>query len=93
MFAGGPPPPGDAAQFIPTVIGGLSKGMEAWNEENFGPLMGYLTVNSEDEAVEIANGSGYGLSASIFTKDLRRGFALAKRLETGYVRHSMQEFS
>ncbi|KAK5991480.1 Vanillin dehydrogenase [Cladobotryum mycophilum] len=85
LVSGGPPPPGDAAHFIPTVVGGLSKEMDAWKEENFGPLIGYVTVNSEDEAVEIANSSGYGLSASVFTKDLRKGFALAKRLEVGAV--------
>ncbi|GJN78568.1 hypothetical protein PLIIFM63780_002062 [Purpureocillium lilacinum] len=85
IFSGGPPPSGDAAHFIPTVIGKLSKDMEAYKEENFGPLMGWVTVKDEDEAVEIANNSGYGLSASIFTRDLRKGFALARKLETGAV--------
>lgn len=83
IVAGGPPPPGEAAHFIPTVLANLSKDMEASKEENFGPMMGYTIVDDEDEAVRLANSSGYGLSASVFTRDLRKGFALAKKLETG----------
>ncbi|KAM4057260.1 aldehyde dehydrogenase family protein [Hirsutella rhossiliensis] len=85
VFSGGPNPPGKAAHFAPTVLGGLSSDMDASREENFGPLMGYVTVTSEEEAVEVTNGSGYGLSASVFTRDLRKGFALAKKLECGAV--------
>lgn len=83
VLSGGPAPTGKAAHFIPTVLGGLSIEMEVSKEENFGPLMGYVTVKSEEEAIRIANSSDYGLSASIFTEDLRKGFALAKKLETG----------
>ncbi|PHH90569.1 hypothetical protein CDD83_3256 [Cordyceps sp. RAO-2017] len=85
LSGGGAPPAGKAAHFVPTVIGGLTDDMQALKEENFGPLMGYVTAKSEDEAVEVANSTAYGLSVSVFTRDLRKGFALAKRLESGAV--------
>jgi acyl-CoA reductase-like NAD-dependent aldehyde dehydrogenase len=85
IFHGGLPPPGQkTAQMIPTVIGGLSNGMNLWTEEAFGPLVGYRLFSDEAEAVKLANSPGYGLSASVFTRDLRKAFALAKKLESGY---------
>ena len=85
VFHGGLPPLGQkTAQVIPTVIGGLSNGMNLWTEEAFGPLVGYRQFSDEGEAVKLANSPGYGLSASVFTRDLRKAFALAKKLESGY---------
>jgi acyl-CoA reductase-like NAD-dependent aldehyde dehydrogenase len=72
-----------AACFGPTVLGNFAEDTEFWNEEVFGPLVGYKIVQSEDEAVSAANNTGYGLSAAVFTKDLRRGLAVAKRIESG----------
>ena len=86
VFSGKAAPTEDnSARVTPTVIGHVSQEMELWKEEAFGPLMGYITVANEDEAVALANKPGYGLSASIFTKDLRTAFALAKRIHSGYV--------
>ena len=73
------------AGFAPTILGGVSEDMAVWQDESFGSITSYMTVHSQDEAVKIANRTGYGLSAAIFTKDLSRAFALAKRLESGYV--------
>ena len=42
-----------------------------------------MIVNSDEEAIEIANRGGYGLSAAVFTEDLRKGLRIAKRLESG----------
>lgn len=85
VFHGGLPPPGNkTAQVIPTVIGGLSDDMKLWKEEAFGPLVGYRTFSDEAEAVKTANSPGYGLSASVWTRDLRKAFALAKQIQTGY---------
>ncbi|KJZ76431.1 hypothetical protein HIM_04160 [Hirsutella minnesotensis 3608] len=75
----------NTARFLPTVIDEVNPDMEAWKEENFGPLIGCVVAETEDEAVEIANSSPYGLSASIFTQDLRKGFALARKIEAGAV--------
>jgi acyl-CoA reductase-like NAD-dependent aldehyde dehydrogenase len=85
VFHGGLPPPGQkTAQVIPTIIGGVSNDMNLWTEEAFGPLVGYRLFSDEREAVKLANSPGYGLSASVFTRDLREAFALAKKLESGY---------
>jgi acyl-CoA reductase-like NAD-dependent aldehyde dehydrogenase len=85
IFHGGFPPPDEKkAQVIPTVISGVSDDMNLWMEEAFGPLVGYRIFSDEDEVVKVVNGTGYGLSASVWTRDLRKAFALAKRLEAGY---------
>jgi acyl-CoA reductase-like NAD-dependent aldehyde dehydrogenase len=68
---------------IPTVLQDVNVSTALWNEENFGPLVAITTVKSDEEAIRIANSSEYGLSASVFTKDLRRGFALAKQIQSG----------
>jgi acyl-CoA reductase-like NAD-dependent aldehyde dehydrogenase len=85
VFHGGLPPPGEkTAQVIPTVIGGISHDMSLWMEEAFGPLVSYRTFSDEDDVVKVVNSTGYGLSASVWTRDLRKAFALAKRLDAGY---------
>jgi len=71
------------AHFSPTIIGDLTSKMEMWGEESFGPLVGYVIAQTEDEAVKIANSTEYGLSAAVFTQDLRKGFAIARKLESG----------
>jgi len=72
-----------AAHVVPTVIGDMSTHMTLWSEEAFGPVIGYTIARSEEEAIKVANSSGYGLSASVFTGDLRKGLAIAKKLESG----------
>jgi acyl-CoA reductase-like NAD-dependent aldehyde dehydrogenase len=69
--------------FLPAVIGGVKDNMEIWTEEAFGPVAAYMVVQDEDEAVRLANATEYGLSVAVFTKDLRKGLAIAKRLESG----------
>jgi acyl-CoA reductase-like NAD-dependent aldehyde dehydrogenase len=71
------------ASIIPTILKDVDPSTTVWNEENFGPLVALTTVNSDEQAVQIANSSEYGLSASIFTKDLRKAFALAKQIRSG----------
>lgn len=69
--------------FIPTIIQDVDSSMELYGEESFGPVVNIVEVESEEDAVTLANSTGYGLSASIFTKDLRKGFAIAKKIESG----------
>lgn len=69
----------------PIVLRGVKDGMQIYHMESFGPTVSLLTAGSEAEAVELANSSEYGLSASIFTADLKKGLALAKKLESGAV--------
>lgn len=55
-------------------------------EETFGPAAALLVAVSDDEAIEIANGTRFGLSGAVFTTDLRRGLGVADRLHAGMIR-------
>jgi acyl-CoA reductase-like NAD-dependent aldehyde dehydrogenase len=71
--------------FEPTVLADVEQGMSCIAEETFGPTLPIVRVRDEDEAVRLANDSRYGLAASVWTKDLARGEAIARRLESGAV--------
>jgi acyl-CoA reductase-like NAD-dependent aldehyde dehydrogenase len=75
----------DGLFFEPTILTDVTPDMEVFTDETFGPVVPVLTVSSEDEAVELANDSAYGLSAGVITADEERGLAVARRLETGMV--------
>lgn len=66
--------------------------MPIWQEEAFAPLAACIIVNSDEEAVDMANRGGYGLSAAVFTEDLRKGLKIAKRLESGLVIPTISTF-
>jgi acyl-CoA reductase-like NAD-dependent aldehyde dehydrogenase len=68
-----------------TVLADVPDDSELAREETFGPVLAVEVVGSEDEAVERANATRYGLSAGIITSDPDKGFALAQRLEAGIV--------
>lgn len=76
---------GDPPYFPPTVLANVTREMRAWNEEIFGPVAPVMTFSSEDEAVEIANDTEYGLSGAVYTSSRERGRELADRLDTGLV--------
>jgi 2-formylbenzoate dehydrogenase len=69
----------------PTVFTGVRPDMRIAQEEVFGPVMSVLTYSDLDEAVTIANGVDYGLTASIWTRDVSTALSLVDRLEAGYV--------
>ncbi|KAJ3155411.1 hypothetical protein HDU86_004313 [Geranomyces michiganensis] len=69
----------------PIVLTHVTEDMAAWKNESFGPLAACRVVPDDDTAVRIANSGGYGLSAAVFTEDLRKGFRLAKLIEAGAV--------
>ncbi len=69
----------------PTVFTGVTQDMPAAAEEIFGPVAPILTFESDDEAVEIANATDYGLSGAVFTGDPERGVRLARRVVTGMI--------
>lgn len=69
----------------PTVFTGVQPAMRIAREEVFGPVMSVLTYQDTDEAVAIANGVDYGLTASIWTRDVSTALTLADRIEAGYV--------
>ncbi|MCI3927059.1 NAD-dependent succinate-semialdehyde dehydrogenase [Paenibacillus sp. TRM 82003] len=79
-------PPGLAGFFYePTVLTGVSRDMQLMQEETFGPVLPLLPFRSDDEAIEAANDTRYGLAAYVFTTDLNRAIALSERLDYGIV--------
>lgn len=73
-------------QFIePTVISGVTDNMVCMKEETFGPLAPISTFKTEDEAIERANATPYGLAAYLFTQNLTRAIKLAEKLDYGIV--------
>ncbi|WP_252314944.1 aldehyde dehydrogenase family protein [Sinobaca sp. H24] len=69
----------------PVVLTGVTNDMPIAENEIFGPVAPIIKVSSEQEAIDIANASPYGLSGSVFTKDRFRGIQVAKQIETGMV--------
>ena len=69
----------------PTVLDKVDHTMELMREETFGPVLPLMTFRTEEEAVALANDSPYGLTASVWTRDIRRGERVAERLEAGTV--------
>jgi aldehyde dehydrogenase (NAD+)/succinate-semialdehyde dehydrogenase/glutarate-semialdehyde dehydrogenase len=71
--------------YEPTVLTGVSEDMELCRNETFGPVVALYPFSSDDEVVELANDTIYGLNASIWTSSLPRGRALAARVRAGTV--------
>ncbi|ADV82042.1 NAD-dependent succinate-semialdehyde dehydrogenase [Terriglobus saanensis] len=69
----------------PSILTDIKKGTPAYDEEFFGPVALFFRVANEDEAVQLANDSKYGLGGSVFTADTVRGKRIADRIETGMV--------
>lgn len=78
-------PTDSGVRMAPAVLGGVKEDMALWQEESFASVAACMPFDNEDEAIRLANGSGYGLSASVFTEDLRRGLAMARRIQSGAV--------
>jgi benzaldehyde dehydrogenase (NAD) len=75
----------DGLCYSPTVLAGVRPGMSAYDLEIFGPVAPVTTFSDFDEAVELANGTEYGLSAGVLTADVGRGLAFADRIVSGNV--------
>ena len=75
----------------PTLFDNVKENMTIAQEEIFGPVLGVMTVSNENEALNIAKNSKYGLHASVFTQDINKAFHLAKSLPCGTV--SINTFS
>ncbi|MGK2923046.1 MAG: aldehyde dehydrogenase family protein [Methyloceanibacter sp.] len=69
----------------PEVLIGVNHQMEVMREESFGPVVGIMKVRDEEEAVTLMNDSPYGLTASIWTRDMDRAAELGNQIETGTV--------
>ena len=85
ILTGGNPIDGEGYFFEPTVLGDVKQEMKVVREEVFGPAAPVIVVEGEEEAVEEANNSEFGLGASIWTNNLERGTRLGRRIQSGIV--------
>ena len=84
LICGGKRLAGTSGYFLePTVIDGAGNAALCMREETFAPVAPISTFETEEEAIELANGSDYGLSAYAMTRDVARVFRLAERIEAG----------
>jgi acyl-CoA reductase-like NAD-dependent aldehyde dehydrogenase len=85
VLTGGRAAPGPGMFYEPTVLVDVDHTMSCMTEETFGPTLPIMKVGDAEEALTLANDSPYGLQASVWTKDTRRGEALARRVQAGAV--------
>ena len=83
VMTGGAPLPGPGLYYAPTVLTDVDHSMRCMTEETFGPLLPIMKVADAEEAVRLANDSRYGLQSALFTRDVRSGAELARRIEAG----------
>ncbi|QQE77727.1 aldehyde dehydrogenase family protein [Alicyclobacillus sp. SO9] len=69
----------------PIVLSDVTETMSCAQVEMFGPVIAVMPVESEEEAIRVANNSDYGLSGAVFTRNLERGVEVAKQIETGMI--------
>ena len=89
LVIGGPQKPdsaGDGYFVAPTVFSDVRSDMTIAQEEIFGPVLVVMPYDSEEEAIEIANGTPYGLSGGVWSSDRDRAERVAKRLRTGQIK-------
>jgi succinate-semialdehyde dehydrogenase/glutarate-semialdehyde dehydrogenase len=86
LLAGGRRRPDVGPLFYePTVLTGVAPGMTVHDEETFGPVVALYSVRSDEEAIERANASRYGLNASVWSGSAGRAMRVARRLQAGMV--------
>ncbi|QOD94366.1 MULTISPECIES: NAD-dependent succinate-semialdehyde dehydrogenase [Microcella] len=83
VTTGGQIPDGAGSFYPATVLTGVAAGTRLLSEEIFGPVLAIVPFDTEDEAVELANATEYGLISYVYTQDLNRGMRMIDRLETG----------
>ncbi len=85
LHAGGVLGDAPTAFYTPAVLTGVSPGMRAYTEELFGPVAVVYRVGTDDEAVDLANSTVYGLGGAVFSTDTARAEAVAQRIDAGMV--------
>ena len=86
LVSGGGVPKGNKGFFMePTLITNLTHKHRIMNEETFGPVVAIQKVKTEDEAVKLANDSPFGLGATVWTKNKKKGLDIARKIESGMI--------
>ncbi len=80
MLAGGH---ADGNLIAPTVLNGVTQEMRIYSEESFGPVVVIAAVDGAEEAIQAANDTEYGLSASVFATDVDHALEIARRIQSG----------
>ena len=70
---------------LPTVLTDVAPGHRAFHEEIFGPVITVTRFSSDDEAIELANATEFGLAAGVWTTDVKRALRCTQELRSGYV--------
>ncbi len=83
LLTGGQPLEGNGAYYAPTIIDHVKPGQRAYSEELFGPVAIVIRVNSDKEAINVANSSPFGLGGSVWTTDPTKGERVARQLQCG----------
>ena len=78
--------------FEPTVLTNIKHDMKVLTEEVFGPVLPIIPFETEEEAVQMANTTDYGLSAEVYTKDIKKGERVAKQINAGTVAINTDNF-
>lgn len=85
IVCGGKPSTLGGNFFEPTIVTGVTREMRLFKEEIFGPIAPIIRFSSEEEAVELANDTAYGLASYVFTRDLAQMWRVTNKLEFGLV--------
>lgn len=85
ILAQGGTPPSEGFYFPMTILGDVTPEMEIFDEEAFGPIGYVKTFSTDEEAIELANASKYGLAAGVHSTDLTRAAEVASQIETGSI--------
>lgn len=76
---------GDGLMYQPTVFADVTRDMEIFQEEIFGPVVAITKADSDEEAIELANATAYGLAATLYTRDVAKAHRYARKLKAGTV--------
>lgn len=74
---------GKGFYFEPTILTGVTNDMRVAQEEIFGPVLGVIPFDTEQEAVRLANGTPFGLASAVHTRDLKKGYRVAMAMQAG----------